>query len=241
MVCSALGVGFFYIPYFSITAVSLEDLRTLPEKDITVEISAHLDRKTWGLLPQNNFFVFLFTASRLEQTLKQKFPKIKSITIKKRPPHAIAVLFEERKIWATICKDASCFYADEEGFLFGKSSRISGSLFFSIEDRRNVTHAIGTTIASPEEFKNIKTLLQRIETVTGASFSALMLSGSEDLISKYEIKTKDGWRIILDSKTNGELAAANFISAFEGILQKNMEGIDYIDVRLENKIFYKYK
>ena len=84
-------------------------------------------------------------------------------------------------------------------------------------------------------------LLQRIETVTGASFAALMLSGSEDLISKYEIKTKDGWRVIFDSKTNGELAVANFTSAFEGILQKNLENIEYIDLRLENKIFYKYK
>lgn len=237
----ALGVGFFNLPYFSLASVSLEGARTLPSEEITRIIDEHLQKKSWGFFPHDNFFVFLLTAQNIEDALTAKIPKIKSVTIKKRFPHGITASIEERKIWATLCKESSCFYIDKEGFLFGKSSRVSGSIFFAIKDERNTKADIGSSVISTEELSTIRHLLEKIEETTGASFAALVLSGSENLISKYEAKTDAGWRIIFDSKTNSNLAIANFIAAYEGILQKNLEHIDYVDLRLENKIFYKYK
>lgn len=236
----ALGVGFFNIPYFSFASVSLEGVRTLPSQEITRIIDEHLQKKSWRFFPHNNFFVFLITAPDIESALIEKMPKIKSVTIKKRLPHGIIASIEERKIWATLCKEASCFYIDTEGFVFGKSSRVSGSIFFAIEDERNTNADIGSSIISTEELSNIQRLMEKIEKITGTSFAALNLSGSENLISKYEAKTDAGWRVIFDSKTNSDLAISNFTSAYEGILQKNLGNIEYVDLRLENKIFYKY-
>ncbi|PIR69485.1 MAG: hypothetical protein COU47_02830 [Candidatus Niyogibacteria bacterium CG10_big_fil_rev_8_21_14_0_10_46_36] len=240
-VFGALIVGFFHIPYFSIADISTEGVRTLPEENIQHAIRAHLQEKTWGILPHKNFFVFLLTVPRLEQTLMQEFPKIESLTIKKRPPHAVAISFAERSIWATLCKASSCFYLDKGGFVFGKSSRISGSLFFAIEDMRDTNYDVGAYIIAPEKLQSIQTLLERIETVSGASFETLTLSGSDDLIAKYEAVTKDGWSIIFDSKTDTGIAIQNFISAYDGLLKQDLAGLEYIDLRLENKIFYKYR
>lgn len=234
-------VGLLYIPFFRITTVAIENVKTVSSENLQNAADEFLHQKKWTFLPYNNFFVFLFNANALETILKEKFPKIKTIGFGRHFRRTITLRIEERKIWATLCKESSCFYVDHDGTLFGKSSRISGSVFFAIEDERIGVQSIHDTILPSEELSRIQTFLQSIESITNDSFQTLFISGSHNVIEKYEALTAAGWKIIFDSKTDTNTALANFLSAYEGLLKKDLNTIDYIDLRLENKIFYKYK
>lgn len=234
-----LIILFFSIPYFRIETITLKDIKTIPEEKAFLLIDDFLHTKKWSVLPYSNFFIFQFVESNLITLLQNEFPRIDAIQAKKRLPRYITLYIEERDIWSTVCSTSSCFYTDRKGFLFGRSPRISGTVFFAIEDKRNITPVIGEAFLPEEELRYIQSLFEKIEHITGHEFRTLTITG--DQLHKYEAETNKGWRIIFDARTDIEFAVVNFLTAYEGLLKEDLDSIDYIDLRLENKIFYKYK
>ena len=57
----------------------------------------------------------------------------------------------------------------------------------------------------------------------------------------YEFYTKEGWKIILNDKNEPKSAYLNLITVLESNIKDKRTKLDYLDLRLGNKIYFKYK
>ena len=57
----------------------------------------------------------------------------------------------------------------------------------------------------------------------------------------YEFYVEEGWKIILNAQNEPKSAYLNLITALEANIKDKRARLDYIDLRLGNKIYFKYK
>ncbi|MBI4114561.1 MAG: hypothetical protein HY445_01815 [Candidatus Niyogibacteria bacterium] len=232
-------IGFLYIPYFRIDSPEVTRAKSMLPEEVQIITRSFLQEHIWGIIPRSNFFVFLFSQKTLSGMLRVKFPRIDMVRFKKSLPNRITIMLEERNTWSNLCNADSCFYSDEKGILFAPAPHAGGTIFFAIEDTRKTDYPLGSSFLPEEELEKMRTLFGEIEKRTGHKFKTLHIAGEELL--KYEAETDKGLRVIFDSRTDIDFAVANFLTAYDGLLKEKLENIDYIDLRLENKVFYKYK
>src|SRR3990167_7071760 len=179
--------------------------------------------------------------------------KIKKISLDKKYFGAIVVKLEERSNAVLFCEKEDCAYADENGFVFEKAPYFSGAVFLKLIEQRNsdsggnaktIDEYLGTSLIAENEFKKILEFagLPRPDSVrlaakTGGGVSEVVLK-KENI---YEFYMNEGWKIILNDKNEPQSAYLNLITALEANIKDKRPKLDYIDLRLGNKIYFKYK
>ncbi|PIR70454.1 MAG: hypothetical protein COU46_01430 [Candidatus Niyogibacteria bacterium CG10_big_fil_rev_8_21_14_0_10_42_19] len=232
-----LSTVFFSLNYFKISKPQISGNKTIDENIIRERINSYLSEKWYGLIPKSNIFI----ASTIEMTaLLADEPKIKKMEIKKTLPRGLNISVTERTLWANVCSGNECFYAGDDGVIFERALKTSGSVFFNIEDQRDFNYDLGDRFLPEDETMRIIALIEKIKEKTGENFNYVKIN-SDGFINHYEIATDKRWKLIIDSLTDPVLASDNFVSSYDNFLKSEMEKIDYIDLRLENKVFYKNK
>lgn len=231
-------VAFFRIPYFQVQKIEVSGNSLINGEDLIGGIKAKLEGEYLGLFPKSN--IFLIPKSKILAVLPQEFKRIKSITLYKKYFSAIAVKIEERSNAALYCETENCAYADENGFVFEKAPYFSGAVFLKLIDQRmsgkTVEEYLGLNFIDESEFKKI---------LEFAGLAAKIGNGITEVILKkeniYEFYTKEGWKIILNDKNEPQSAYLNLITALDANIKDKRTKLDYIDLRLGNKIYFKYK
>ena len=123
---------------------------------------------------------------------------------------------------------------------FEKAPYFSGAVFLKLIDQRwpekVLEDFIGSNFIEESEFRKI---------LEFASLTAKIGNGIAEMILKneniYEFYTKEGWKIILNDKNEPKSAYLNLITALDANIKDKRTKLDYIDLRLGNKIYFKYK
>lgn len=239
-------VAFFYIPYFMIKTVAVSGSETLRTPEIEKSIKDFVSGREFWVLPRSS--IFILSEEMIISHLAKNFPKLHKISMKVEglSPAALAVSVKERRTWAVICGSTTlttsqnnCFYASSDGFLFGSAPKESGSLFLHIKDERTENYDVGSYFIADNELNRINIILEKIQSTTRKTVDEIIVKKNE--IFYYEASSDAGWKIIFDSKTDPENAAENFALAYKNTLGEDLSKVDYIDLRFENRIFYKEK
>ena len=234
----AAVVAFFRIPYLQVEKVEISGNSLIDGDDLIEEIKAEIEGKYFGLFPKVN--IFLIPKRKILAELPQEIKRIKNIALEKKYFGTIAVKIEERSNSALYCETENCVYADESGFVFEKAPYFSGAVFLKLIDQRSpdktIEDFIGSNLIDESEFKKI---------LEFASLIAQIGNGITEVILKkeniYEFHTQEGWKIILNDKNEPQSAHFNLITAIEANIKNKRAKLDYIDLRLGNKIYFKYK
>lgn len=234
----ALSVGFFYIPKFKIKEIEVKGASELNKEKLRDEFLAILQRKSLGLFPYGN--IFIFPKQRLKAEILGIHPDIKKLDFESFFPERILVEVEERELFAVWCfAEGDCFFVDKDGFAFKKAPFFHGNLFLKFFDERgeNPFNNIdkGRQVLSEDDFKNLISFIEFVK-VKGTTVSKIFVK--DDGI--YNLETMSGWRIILDNGNDAQEAFQNFKIMIESLTKEDyMNKIDYVDLRFGNKIFYK--
>lgn len=231
-------VAFFRMPYFQVQEIEISGNSLVNGDDLIDAIKIKLEEEYLGFLPKKNIFI-IPKGKILAETL-QEFKRIKNITLEKKYFGAIAVKIEERNNSALFCEAENCAYADESGYVFEKAPYFSGAVFLKLIDQRisdkTLEEFIGSNLIVESEFKKI---------LEFAGLAVKIGNGITEVILKkenvYEFYTKEGWRIILNDKNEPRSAYLNLITALDANIKDKRTKLDYIDLRLGNKIYFKYK
>ena len=231
-------VAFFRIPYLQVEKIEISGNSLIDGDDLIETVKAKLEGKYFGLFPKSN--IFIIPKGKILAEIPQEFKRIKNISIDKKYFGAIAVKIEERSNSALYCKTENCAYADESGFVFEKAPYFSGAVFLKFIDQRwpekVLEDFIGSNLIEESEFKKI---------LEFAGLAAKIGNGIKEVVLKkeniYEFYTKEGWKIILNDKNEPKSAYLNLITALDANIKDKRTKLDYIDLRLGNKIYFKYK
>lgn len=146
----------------------------------------------------------------------------------------------DKNLVATICRSEECFWINKDGFAFGKSGKTGGNLVLSFEDKTGRELKTDTQLIKPETLAELLFLRKRISEDLGVY---LKNGETSDLnLNDFNFTTADGWILKLSIKENAYQTIEILKQTLEEIKKTApLSGLDYVDLRISNKVFYKFK
>jgi hypothetical protein len=227
-----------------------------------VEVSGNKEVKTEEI--ENNFDyrnILLFTEDKIKGDLLKKFPKISDLEIKKNLiKRTVELTIEERERLGIICRITEqrtpdhtagqalnneqsireeiegCFYIDKEGFIFEGAPQTSGSLVLLIKDYSQTDFYLGKQVFEQGIVNFISQIKQGLFSETGIKVLDFTIPSFpyKDL----KVMTSEGWYIIFDLEGDLKSQFLALKAALEEKI-KDRQGLEYMDLRIENRIYYK--
>lgn len=239
----ALGVGFWYtmrLPALALNRVIVRGNARLPAGEIERVVLEALGGVRGRVFPKRNFF--LANSGALEDTLTQRFPAAHSFRVAKDFPRTVTVEVRERDLWGIYCRRrgvevaSACAYLDTRGTAFEAVARFEGWLLPIIYGSDPPT--LGTEAVSEatlERFSQARTAL------ASAHARLLAMAVSTSTPDDLRLELAEGWHILV--------TASRPVDEWFGILRRVLSeevgdrraGLEYVDLRFGNKVFYKYR
>jgi cell division septal protein FtsQ len=218
----------FYSPIFKIKNISIKNTNVLTEDEIlNILRPVILSEKIGGFAGFEN--MISWPSGHIEVS----DPVISDIDIKKNWfKRTIEINVNERQRFAIWCflDGQTCYWIDKQGVLFADAPLTEGSLISVVSDLREQGLPLGSRI---EEERFIKNLILVLENLNKNGLEAQKIT-FDDSLKELHVNSVEGpimlFSIRFDSSKNIPL-----------ITSLNTKNIDYIDLTVENKIFYKTK
>lgn len=245
-----VGITYFiFLDAIQIKSIVFRGLESIEEEEIRKSVRDLLNGRELFLFPKSN--IFLASSKEIENNLLKKFPHIGSIDVNKDFfPAGLSLTIKERALWVILCRVElvrgepnesieECYYMDKEGIIFGHSPQFSGTLITKIKDFASTAPSLLSSPLRARELDYIRVFKDgenMFEELRGLQFVF-----DDESRDSFEIKTAEGWRVILDVNADPKELLENLLLSLREEIKGKRLNLDYIDLRLGNKIFYKFK
>lgn len=223
---------FFFSPFFKITEIKL------PENDIVTNNDIHkliIDSAPLNL-GEN---IFILSKNQIKSGLAAIFPTITDISIKKELFHSLIVNFEKRIQIGIWCNNANCYYFDKEGIVFKEAPITEGALILKIEDFEKKEVSSGDQVLNYNQLKFMTEFNNKI--TENNQFKIIKFKITPSANFDLEAITDRGWSIYLDQNQDPALEANNLFTILNEVIKNKASNLEYIDLRIPSRIFYKMK
>jgi cell division septal protein FtsQ len=234
------GIGYIlYSPILNIIRfeVNLEDAVL---KDDIISRTQNLveDQTYWWY---NNKNIILLKAKELEKYLLQEFPQIKSAVIKRNLFDRVIdldIILRTPTFYS--CYDETCYNISEDGFNMGVNPVLDANL---VEIKGLSTKQVGETFLSEREMNWLKNIVEEYNTIDNIKINTIDIQQkSKDSIDSVLVYTEKGYYIMLDLDTDiiyqAQVLKQVFISQ---ISLERQNSLEYIDLRIKDRAYYKFK
>ncbi|MBI2446497.1 MAG: FtsQ-type POTRA domain-containing protein [Parcubacteria group bacterium] len=182
--------------------------------------------------------LLILSKSRLKSELAAAFPSITDITITKKLFNTITIDFHKRIQIGIWCNSAGCYYFDKTGVAFAKTPETEGSLILKIEDLSKNNILLGDKVLDDNLINFIFAFNAKIS--ENNKFKILEFKIKPNFSVDLEAVTNKNWSIYLDEKQEPAAAVNNLLSILEEAV-KNTGNLEYVDLRIPSRVFYKLK
>jgi len=233
----------FFSSFLEIKRISLEGISELKYEDVYMKISEKLSGEYLHFIPKNN--LILISRSKIGKEVSDSFKKISNVEVKKIFPDGIAIKIVERKALLVWCSAGPCYIIDENGYAYTwtdfESDEIKQNNLLSIIDNSGKPVTVGEKVLDEEYMKFVIALRDELDKETGIKISNEYHVGSR-IAEEVRVRAEEGWEIFFSTS----LPMENSIQTFKTFLEKEMmdkdkSKLEYIDLRAENKVYYKFR
>jgi cell division septal protein FtsQ len=233
----------FFSPFLEIKKISLEGVAELEYEDVYNKVSESFSGKYFYFIPKNN--LILISRNRMRKELSDSFKKISKVEIEKIFPDGIAVKIVERKALLVWCSAGPCYIIDENGYAYTwtdfESDEVKQNNLLNIVDNSGKPVAIGEKVLDEEYMEFVMALEDKLNGETGIKINNKYHVGSR-IAEEVRVRVEEGWEIFFSTS----LPMENSIQTFKTFLEKEMTNkdkskLEYIDLRAENKVYYKFR
>ena len=233
-------------PEINIHTVTVFGNTTVSEEDIRSFLDERLGGGYLNIVSRAN--VFLFQPKVVEAGLKSSFAKIQNVEVSRDSFNSIVVTIEERKPFYLWCDEQvadknenQCYFLDIDGYAFAPAPYFSGSVYFEFykpfsEDK----NPVGTYFLPEAEFKRLIAFRNSLREVDIEVRKFKILDTLD-----YAFILKEGTDIFFNPKQDFDALFNNLAATFdtEQFIQKRKRGfsLEYIDLRFDNKVYYRFE
>ncbi len=241
--CGAAVYVFIFSAFLEIKTIGVSGTKELAGEDILKDLKLSLGGKYLGLVPKNNFI--LVSKNKLEKNLSEHFRKIKSLEVKKKFPDALLLNIEERKSLILWCSGGPCYIVDESGYAYAgidlDSPKVVQNNLIALIDTGARPVIVGERILNEEYVSFLISLREEIGKGTGINVNTEWRTPSI-VAEEVEIDTEEGWRLYFSENIKPEKAIRTLKTFLdEEIGKEKRNELEYVDLRVENKVYYKLK
>jgi cell division septal protein FtsQ len=180
--------------------------------------------------------ILLAPAGRIEGSLTEAYPRIKSVKVEKSLPDTLNITIEEREPYWKVCFETECRGVSEDGVVI---DRVSTATDYPILDLGRNPVA-GQTLLSAEErawFQLIQAQfeeqLQRKPTRLKAEVKV------EEEIKVLHVYLDEDTYVLLDDETDLPYQIVAFAVVFDSIPEGERLQKSYYDIRVKKRIYYQ--
>lgn len=243
------------LPALTIGAVDVAGAKILSADAVGKSVSLVLDGNYFGLFSRRN--IFIYPKKQLRRDLENEYPAIVEASIKLKSENALSVAITERLPKAIYCptsvsetattspssiSENVCYYLDDKGLIFARSAVFSEGVYLAYRGfEQGTTTIISRQLLPEKEFEAISRFADSLRKYGLDPVSVVYV---DDYI---EITIQDKARIFIPGKkTDYSLILSNFEAALRqadisSALSGKSSPLDYIDLRSNDKIYYKFK
>ena len=241
---------------FLISAVAIIGEDVINREEITGVVRNELQGSYLWLVPKTS--IFLYPKRKIEKNLLEQFPGIKSAHFNVGKNNNLHISIDERQPFAIYCERIDspadptlslpertgvhadeCYFIDEEGLIFAVAPSFSGGVYFVYTAYKPIEEPLGKRFVSKRELDSLSGF---IESLSKLNILATTLEVGDD---EYYLFIIGGGQIIWRKGSDMALIYANleaFLSDETIQTQSDFLGrILYLDLRTENKVFYKFR
>lgn len=225
--------SFFWIPYFRISNIQIEGYDNAARlKNL---VFAGSSSTNIALVPKNHFF--LVSPSKIAALIKKEGFGVADVS--KKLPNTLIIKFAQHAPWLIFCPPAgragsnTCFYVAKNGVLSDFAPRFSENplpmLKISVPEAE-----LGQEVIPPETADRVFKFNADLKTIN-ALMTAVEISES------IKISLKEDWQIYLDKNFDPIKISRDLELLLREQIKDGRKNLEYIDMRFENKAFYKLR
>ena len=236
---SLLTIGIAYLiiysPLFQIKNINggvfKGDIRNFDKIISELKLFLATRSKIASILGTDNILIW---KNQTEDFLKYQ-PAIDNLTIEKNYLNrTIKINIDGKQKFGVFCSSIECWWFDKEGMIFKKASQVEGEIIYKINDLSRKKIEIGEIILTRKLFDNAIKILKVLEE-TGLNIKTLNINGLE--LQEAYIESALIPKIYFSLRFAPNLNNA----VFQNLKEIGLQKIEYIDLRVENRVYYKLK
>jgi hypothetical protein len=237
---------FIFSLFLKVERVIVSGTEAISRGEVEKEVASFMEGKYWNFVPKNN--LLLVSGNKLEDILEKKFVKINSIIIKKSFPNILNIRIEERKSLIIWCRgevaSGSCFIVDDKGYAYAEadleSQEVKENNLIEMVDSSGREINKGERILSDEYIAFISNIKDEVYKITGINIIPLYATPSR-LSEELTAQTDAGWGIRFSNEITLDKSVRTLKTFLDKKVISDYSQLEYVDLRAENKVFYKLK
>jgi len=180
----------------------------------------------------------IFTTRRsVKNELLEKIPEILDLKISKNLfKRKLEINIQERETVGILCRQDKCFYFDKDGVIFENAPSTNGSLVTIIKDYSIKDLKLGEAILGKDLVDIILSVKEDLSQKIGIGVASFDIESYP--VEKLRVVTGESWYILFSLKRDIKSQLLALKAALDEKIQDRM-GLEYIDLRIENRIYYK--
>lgn len=147
----------------------------------------------------------------------------------------VDILVSEKKLSGIVCKSENfCCAFDDEGNVFAFAPSVKGTLIVRIDDFNERPLVFGEKFLPDKEW--IENVVRTLEVIRESGFHVESASIGETSLSEWEVVVSQGPKFLFSL----DFVPKDLKKVMETLKERaDFSGIDYFDMRVENRIYYK--
>ena len=236
------GYMLFFSNYLKIGQINIKGVEELDSAQIRSVVEESQQGKFLKTIPRDNFL--LISSKNLQQKLLTEFKKIKTVSVIKKFPDTLEINLQERKALLLLCSGEQCFLIDENGIAYSQadfdSPEIAQNHLINITDNSGGKIEIGSQVMDQAYIQYVSSLKGQLQAL---GVEIVQEYWTPALVAD-EIDVRTGETTELYFSTQFPLERATKV--LDLVLKKELaklqlSDLGYLDLRTENKVFYKLK
>jgi len=185
--------------------------------------------------------IFLYPKRKIEDDLLSSFKRFEQVSGGLEDLSVMHIKVVERQavaLWCTSVGDADCYFIDETGFVFAAATGTLDNLL-RFEGLISESKPVGKNYLPSADFNKLNVFAKAFINL-GAPIVDISANEEE---GDFEAYVRNGGKILFNAKDFSKtLENANAILSESTINDKDFwERLNYLDLRFDNKVFYKLK
>ena len=242
LVSLALVAGGFVflsrLPALRIAEVRVEGVAEPFTGEIAARARAELSGAYGFLVPKSNSF--LYPREALAAAILDAFPRLASAKLERDGLTALTIRVAPRTAAALWCGGPSshCYAIDHSGVIYEEVPPEENSALLVIRGGRGAAEPVGGSLLTPERFRELLSFALYLKD-RGLAADALAITPEGD----YRFGLSGGAELRLAGTQAFGIVRENFeaVLSSDDFKKKSLAGLEYIDLRFGNKIYYREK
>jgi cell division septal protein FtsQ len=246
LILAFLGViiyTLFFSPLLAIKSINVIGVQNIDKQSIINIVTADIEGKYMNVFTKNN--IILASRNKIEMDLHNKFKRIEDVEITTKFPDKLLIKIKEWESMLVFCSEDQCFVIDKNGRAYAHADFEANELG---ENDLSILRDISRKTISIKNFSVDVGLVQFISDVKNKLEQELDIKVEQEiqtpmLISgDLQFKTVNNYLIYFSRDIGASKSIEMLKTALNNSINKDsVADLEYIDLRLDNKVYYKLK